>query len=69
MRLIIETDNSDDFTFAIRAARWLEKQPESQKDAILSYGEQLCDWYVRRTKTGMSVRRITAQTTAEDKRP
>ncbi len=60
MRLIIETNDPDEFTFAIRAARWLLRQPAEQKDAILSYGEQLCDWYVKRTKSGVSVRRIIA---------
>lgn len=62
MRVIIETNDLDDLVFAVRAAKWLDKQPPSQKDAILSYGEHLCDWYVKRTKTGISVRRVYTAT-------
>jgi hypothetical protein len=45
--------NMDGAICAVRAAKWLMKQPETQIDAILTYGGE---WsiYVRRNKASIS---------------
>ncbi len=57
MRIILSHVEPDDFGIAIRAAKWLIEQPDSQKDAILVYGEEQWVFYVRRNKASITVRR------------
>lgn len=59
IRIIIEISEPDQITCASRAALWLLSKEESQRDAIIAYGdiEPKLHFYVRRTKTGISVRR------------
>lgn len=58
LRLIIQCD-PEHWLLAHRAASWLHERP-NQKDAIVAYGERGAQihFYVKRTKTGMSVRGI-----------
>ena len=57
MTVIFRDVDPDDFILAIRAARWLLERP-NQKDAILAYGEGVTtDFYVRRNKTSITVRK------------
>ncbi len=57
MRIILSHVEPSDLEIAIRAAKWLIEQPESQKDAILVYGEEQWVFYVRRNKASITVRR------------
>jgi hypothetical protein len=55
---VILTSPTEDLGLALRAANWLLRQPMTQKDAILAYGDEndvKKYFYVRRTKTGVSV--------------
>jgi 1,2-phenylacetyl-CoA epoxidase catalytic subunit len=45
------TASKDELHLAVRAAEWLIRQPATQKDAIISYGEKQ-DFFVRRNKGG-----------------
>jgi len=55
MRLL---DGSDNGIVAWRAAKWLRDQPDTQKDAILVYGDTPSTeivMYVRRNKASITV--------------
>lgn len=59
MRIILEANADDDLGLALRAARWLMQQPDTQRDAILAYGEgsDAKAFYVKRGKASISSRR------------
>lgn len=59
MKIILSGITADDAIIATRAALWLLDQPETQKDAILVYGDppNEIDMYVRRNKTSITARR------------
>jgi hypothetical protein len=48
---------SDDFILAERAIKWLLRQPETQRDAIVGYGEgtDCKHFYVKRNKASVTV--------------
>lgn len=59
MKIILSGVTAGDAIIATRAALWLIGQPETQKDAILVYGEKPneIDIYVRRNKSSITARR------------
>lgn len=62
MKVILCDIELDDFTLAMRCVKWLLAQPKTQKDAILSYGEEAegtLDFFVKRNKASITVRRIS----------
>lgn len=58
MKVILRADKVDDFVLALRAAQWLLRQPMSQKEAVIAYGDTdpKPTFYVNRLKDGVSCR-------------
>lgn len=60
MRVNLIDVEPDDYGLAARVAKWMLKQASTQKDGILAFGDgTTVDFYVKRTKSGMSIRRIS----------
>jgi len=57
-KVILKDVDPDEFGLAIRAARWLLREPDSQRDAILAYGDGNAQrhFYVCRNKSSITVR-------------
>jgi hypothetical protein len=59
-RVILIDVDPDDFALAARTVKWMEKQAPSQKDGILAFGDgSTVDFYIRRNKKSLTVRRIS----------
>lgn len=60
MKIILNIIEPDDAVIGVRAARWLIDQPDTQKDAILVYGDKPNEivFYVKRNKASILARRI-----------
>lgn len=63
MKIILSIVEPDDAIIGVRAAKWLIAQPETQKDAILVYGENPNEivFYVKRNKASILARRINVK--------
>lgn len=59
IKVYVRVGNIEDLILAMRAVKWLLDQPETQKDAILAYGNEIdkykTHFYVKRVKSGISV--------------
>ena len=60
MKIILNIIEPDDAIIGVRAAKWLISQPDTQKDAILVYGEKPNEivFYVKRNKASILARRM-----------
>ena len=59
MKVIMLDVVPDDFLFAAFAIQWMQSQPPSQKDGIVTFNSSPVWFYIKRNKKSMTVRRIT----------